>query len=54
MIRIYFLLSTTVGNEDNAEIVDASGSSMVLNAASYVLSSQMSEKVIIILIVHHA
>ena len=35
----------TLGNEDNAEVVDASGSSIILNAASYVLSSQIGEKV---------
>ena len=35
----------TLGNEDNAEVVDASGSSIILNAASCVLSSQIGEKV---------
>ena len=39
----------SIAHEDITEVVDASGSSMVLNAASYVLSSQISEKVISIL-----
>lgn len=34
-----------LGNEDNVEAMDTAGSSMVLNAASYVLSSQIGEKV---------
>ena len=42
----------SIAHEDITEVVDASGSSMVLNAASYVLSSQISEKVISILNMH--
>ena len=42
----------SIAHEDITEVVDASGSSMVLNAASYVLSSQITEKVISILNMH--
>ena len=34
-----------LGNEDSTEPMDSTGSSQVLNAASYVLSSQIGEKV---------
>ena len=40
-----FVILISIGNEDNVEIMDVTGSSMVLNAASYVLSSQLGDKV---------
>ena len=47
MLNIKQLIASIfcLGNEDSTEPMDSTGSSQVLNAASYVLSSQIGEKV---------
>ena len=45
MSKIYFRLFVSIGIDDNVEAMDVAGSSLVLNAASYVLSSQLGDKV---------
>ena len=43
--KFIFDILISIGNEDTVEAMDVTGSNLVLNAASYVLSSQLGDKV---------
>jgi hypothetical protein len=44
-LKFFFDILFSLGNEDSVEAIGVAGSSLVLNAASYVLSSQLGDKV---------